>query len=78
MEYPVIHGIDGVYFRVQRNNKWENICFSDLTEAEQDEMMKDRSEIWLKSLCKILGNTIHNVAEQFDIFTSLGSDEDED
>jgi hypothetical protein len=68
MEYPVIHGIDGVYFRVQRNDKWENICFSDLTEEEQDEMMKDRSEEWLKSLCKILGNSIHKVAEQFEIF----------
>lgn len=69
MEYPVIHGIDGVYFRVQRNNRWEDICFSDLTEAEQDEMMKDRSEIWLKSLCKILGNTIYKLGEQFSIYS---------
>ena len=77
MEYPVIHGIDGVYFRIKRDDKWENICFSDLTEAEQDEMMKNRGEDWLKSLCKILGNTIHDIAEQFDIFSSL-MDKDED
>ena len=28
--------LDGVYFRVKRNGKWDNICFSDLTEDEQD------------------------------------------
>lgn len=77
MEYPVIHGIDVVYFRVKRNDKWKNICFSDLTEEEQDEMMKNRGETWLKSLCKILGNTIHNVAEQFDIFSSVADNNEE-
>ena len=78
MIYPVIHGLDGVYFRVERNNKWENICFSDLTDEEQEEMMKDRSEIWLKSLCKILGNTLHNIGEQFDIYTTFGDNDDEE
>ena len=78
MEYPVIHGIDGVYFRVQRNNRWENICFSDLTEAEQDEIMKDRSEIWLKSLCKILGNTIYRLGEQFSIYSEYVDEREEE
>ena len=32
-------------------------------------MMKDRSEIWLKSLCKILGNTIYKLGEQFSIYS---------
>lgn len=35
MEYPVIHGLDGVYFRIKRDNDHHNICFSDLTEEEK-------------------------------------------
>lgn len=35
MEYPVIHGLDGVYFRIKRDNEYHNICFSDLTEEEK-------------------------------------------
>ena len=42
--------LDGVYFRVKRGNKYESICFSDLTEVEQDEVMTGRSEEWLKSM----------------------------
>lgn len=26
--------LDGVYFRIKRNDKWENVCFSDLTEED--------------------------------------------
>lgn len=43
--------LDGCYFRIQRDGKWQNICFSDLTEIERDSVMKDRDERWLKSLC---------------------------
>lgn len=25
--------LDGVYFRVERDGKWQNICFSDLTKS---------------------------------------------
>ena len=55
--------LDGVYFRIGK----ENICFSDLTEEQQDEIMKDRSEEWLKSMCKILAQTIRRIGDEFDI-----------
>ena len=55
--------LDGVYFRIGK----ENICFSDLTEEQQDEVMKNRSEEWLKSLCKILAKTLKDIGDQFDI-----------
>ncbi len=54
--------LDGVYFRVKRNEKWENICFSDLTEDEMKEVMTGRSKEWLKSLCIILGQVIRRIA----------------
>lgn len=65
--YVEFRELDGVYFRVNRNNKWQNICFSDLTEAEMDNILNGRNEEWLKSLCKILGKTLRNIGDQFDI-----------
>ena len=55
--------LDGVYFRIGT----ENICFSDLTEEQQDEIMFGRSEEWLKSLCKILAKAIREIGDQFDV-----------
>jgi hypothetical protein len=59
--------LDGVYFRIKRDDKWQNICFSDLTENERNEMMKDRSVEWLQSLCNILANKIKEIGDQFDL-----------
>lgn len=55
--------LDGVYFRIGK----ENICFSDLTEEQQDEMMTGRSEEWLKNMCKILAKTIRDIGDQLDL-----------
>lgn len=59
--------LDGVYFRVKRNDKWQNICFSDLTEDEMKEVLSNRNEHWLKELCIILGSIIRGIGDQFDI-----------
>ena len=56
--------LDGVYFRMGK----ESVCFLDLTEEQQDEVMKNRSDEWLKSLCKILANTIKTIGDQLDIY----------
>ena len=52
--------------------------FSDLTPEEQDEIMKGRSEEWLKSMCKILAKTISMLGEQFDIISKYGDEESDD
>lgn len=59
--------LDGVYFRVKRDNEWQDICFSDLTEDERNEMMKGRSVKWLQSLCNILANKLKDIGDQFDL-----------
>lgn len=59
--------LDGVFFRVQRNDKWMNVCFSDLTDEEMNTILADRSTEWLKEMCKILGNTIRKIGDEFDI-----------
>ncbi len=59
--------LDGVWFRVQRNGKWGNACFSDLTEVEMDQILQDRDAEWLKGMCKILGMTIRKIGEEFEL-----------
>lgn len=60
-------GLDGVYFRVKRDGKWQNICFSDLTDEEMDSVMDGRTTEWLRSMCKILGKTVKSIGDQLDI-----------
>ena len=31
---------DGIYFRVQRDGKWQNICYSDMTQRERGEIAR--------------------------------------
>lgn len=61
--------LDGVYFRVKRNGKWDNICFSDLSETEKVDVLKNKDIDQVKSLCMILGKKIREIGDQFDIVT---------
>lgn len=59
--------LDGVYFRVERDGKWDNVCFSDMTKEERNKVMENRDIEWLKSMCQILADAIADIGEQFDI-----------
>lgn len=59
--------LDNVYFRVERDDKWHNVCFSDLTEAEARYFLSNKSAEWLVELCVILGQTIKDIGDKFDI-----------
>ena len=59
--------LDGIYFRVQRNRKWGNACFSDLTQEEMERVMKNRDVDWLKSVCIQLRKTIRRIGDELDI-----------
>lgn len=61
--------LDGVYFRVKRNGTWGNVCFSDMTTEERDEIIKDRPAEWWKSLAYILADCLKNIGDQFDIYS---------
>lgn len=64
--------LDGTFFRIGK----ENICFSDLSEFEQDAVLEDRSIEWLKNLCKHLASVIKEIGDQFDIYMRTGDEED--
>lgn len=60
--------LDGVYFRVKRGEKYEPICFSDLTPDERNKILDGRSEEWLKNMCCILADTLREIGDHFDIY----------
>ena len=59
--------LDGYFFRVCRNGRWESVCFSDLTEEQMNDVLKDRSDKWLKSLCIGLGMTLKQMGDSVDV-----------
>lgn len=60
-------GLDGCYFRVKRGDKYESICFSDLTNEERDNVTKGRPSEWLKSLCYHLADCLKNIGDELDV-----------
>ena len=59
--------LDGVYFRVRRNGKWQNVCFTDLTIEERDDVCEGRSAEWFKSLAYHLADRIQRIGEELDL-----------
>ena len=75
--YPEERALDGVFFRVKRNDQWRNICFSDLTDSERTEMTKDRSIEWMTGLAFRLADVIRKIGDQFDITAKIPEEEEE-
>ena len=63
--------LDGCYFRVKRDGKWGNACFSDMTAEEIEEMIGDRPASWWKSLACHLGERLRAVGDKFDIVNDI-------
>lgn len=61
--------LDGCYFRVKRNGKWENVCFSDLSPKERDELFlkNDRPASWWQSLAYHLADCLQRIGTELDI-----------
>ena len=54
--------LDGVYFRVQRDGKWQAPCFSDLTEEERERVCEGRSAEW----CDVFDCRVNELIDMFD------------
>ena len=59
--------LDGVFFRVERRGRFENVCFSDLTDAERDLVMTGKDEVWLRDLCRYLGRRLREIGDELDV-----------
>ena len=63
-KYPVKRNLDGIYFRVYRNGTWQNICFTDLTVQEREEVLVKYNRQALTRLVYVLTTTMGEIDEQ--------------
>lgn len=59
--------LDGSYFRVRRGEKYEELCFTDLTRDEQETVLKDRSPEFIVGLTLHLAKIIRQIGDEFDL-----------
>lgn len=57
----------GIYFRVKRDYRYENICFTDMTEEEQKEILDILSFEATQNLCLRLAQVVRNLGGMFDV-----------
>ena len=75
MAYKKQRNLDGVYFRVNRDGKWLNVCYSDMTPMERDEIARKRAEIstpaeqaqWWRSMADHLADRLYAMGEQLGV-----------
>ncbi len=67
MDYPVKRNLSGVFYRMERNNKFENIDFADMTQSEMDTVLEKYDRETLIRMCKILGKCIQDIGNYFNI-----------
>ena len=59
--------LDGAYFRVKRNSKWQNVCFSDMNTEERLEVLKDKDIEFIKRLCLIMADELRRLGDELDV-----------
>lgn len=72
MDYPKKRRLDGVLFRVKRSDhfddRFENVCFTDLTQQEQDMVTAGRDLLWFKNMVFILANRLREIGDELDLW----------
>ena len=56
--------LDGIYFRIERDGKWQNLCFSDLTEDEQMKVLKDKSPEFVLQIALNMAKRLREIGDQ--------------
>ena len=66
-DIPIFRNLDGVYYRVIRDGIHVNRCFSDLSEAEQDEIMAEYNAEQLRRLCHDLSMSLRQIGDALNL-----------
>lgn len=67
--------LDGAYFRVERNGRWESLCFTDLTREEQEKVLEARTAEWLRGMVLHLAFVVRQIGDACDLW--YGDDDEE-
>lgn len=72
--------LSGVYFRSRdpATEKFDNVCFEDLSESEQLNILNSKNIEWVKSLTMILAKTLRDVGDQFNLVVTYDNEPDND
>jgi hypothetical protein len=78
MENPTRRNLSGIYIFdiLPGDEKRKPTCFEDCTEEKQDEWLNSLSVEALHNLAKMLGKSLRNLGDQFDIMSGSENDED--
>ena len=64
---PVMRELDGIYFRVERDGKWCNRCFSDLTVTEREKVLEDYDVDGAKRMCCIITDALRRLGDELNV-----------
>ncbi|MCM1276764.1 MAG: hypothetical protein NC299_15630 [Lachnospiraceae bacterium] len=59
--------LDGMYFRIKRGSRYQDICFSDMTTEERLEVLNNKDVEFMKRMSLILAEKIREIGDKFDI-----------
>ena len=62
--YPVAKELDGIYYRVKRDNQYVNICLSDLTQEERGEILSRRPIEYLYAIIEVLISRLRELDDE--------------
>ena len=70
MTYPIRRDLDGCFFRVQRDDKWHSLCWTDLTKEERDHIIEanNNNEYWCRRMLEYITEEYRAAGDQLDIY----------
>lgn len=60
------YDMDRIYFRIKRNDKYENVCFSDLTDEERVEVCSNKQIEWFIRVTHHLADCLYEAGAILD------------
>ena len=68
---PLQRNLDGIFFRVMRDGKPYNCCFTDLSIAERKEVLSPYSREQLYTMVGLLADTIRSIGDELNIVSKI-------
>lgn len=70
-QYPVKRNLDGIYHRIERDGKWENVCLTDMTREEIWDTLTKHSNgnepLWMRRCVEYLIRVLREIGDAEDI-----------
>lgn len=68
---PTQRNLDGIFFRVMRDGKPYNRCFTDLSVEEREEVLRPYSREQLYTMVVFLADTIRTIGDELNIVSKI-------